>query len=48
MTEYAFEVDKASGPPKPYTKEVLQQLTLQNMVLQGLPPTSGEIDIETM
>ena len=45
MTEYAFEVEKVTGPPKPPTREILQQMTLQNMIMQGLPPNSGEMDI---
>ena len=32
MTTYAFPSNKANAPPKPVGKEVLQQLTLSQMV----------------
>lgn len=37
MTKYAFPSNKVNAPPKPYTKEILQQITLQQMVAQGSP-----------
>ena len=48
MTSYAFPSNKSSAPPKPLSKDILQQMTLQKMYAQGSPQRERGQAYETM